>query len=140
MAPAFGQRDREKESVDNYDVHVCLVKVCDNRVTKYVSIQTRERPGPARGKMVVRSQYVCLVKMCVTIASTKYVSFQTRARPGSARRKLVGCSQLLYVCLVKVCVTIASTKYVSFQTRERPGPARAKNARDEVCQHVQTVI
>ena len=57
MAPAFGQRDREKESVDNYDVHVCLVKVCDNRVTKYVSIQTRERPGPARGKMVVRSEY-----------------------------------------------------------------------------------
>ena len=87
MAPAFGQRGREKESVDNYDVHVCLVKVCDNRVTKYVSIQTRERPGPARGKMVVRSQYVCLVKMCVTIASTKYVSFQTRARPGSARGK-----------------------------------------------------
>ena len=77
MAPAFGQRDREKESVDNYDVHVCLVKVCDNRVTKYVSIQTRERPGPARGKMVVRSEYGSSVQS------------ETMVRPCETRRWFV---------------------------------------------------
>ena len=77
LAPAFGQRDREKESVDNYDVHVCLVKVCDNRVTKYVSIQTRERPGPARGKMVVRSEYVSSVQS------------ETMVRPCETRRWFV---------------------------------------------------
>ena len=59
LAPAFGQRDRENGNVDNrYYTQLCLVKMCVTIAsTKYVSFQTRERPGSARGKLVGRSQY-----------------------------------------------------------------------------------